>query len=126
MKKHIILAILLVGAGISGSKADSAFGSYAGSHRSGGYATPVYVQPDYGHQDLHRDLRQERQQLDWEIRQAREALERELKQDKAYGVPEWQRKIKRASAKDHLKEWRRGEERQLRRVHSAAHDGLRW
>ena len=116
MKKITLLAVVLTAVGISSSVAAQVVGRYP----VGGYGT-AYVQPAYGHEDLHRDLKQERKQLEREIRQAREALHQELKQDKLYGVPEWQRKAKHDAAHDYLKAWRRNGERELRQAYDVAH-----
>ncbi len=143
MRKILVSAILLSGIGIATSKADATFGIIAGrtGYSQAGYGppAPVYAQPAYPgdphralhrdlgdvHGDVHRSLKDARRDLEQDIRRAREALHRQLEQERAYGVPAWQRKAKHDAAHDAFKQWRRDGERQLQAQHGAAHYDLR-
>jgi hypothetical protein len=156
MKKSILLAILLVGAGLATSRAGVAFGINIDSSRgyvsgnytvdgcaqpSGGY---VYSQPSYRygysgtvsyptdvcrdgqHKVLHRELKGEHRELHWYLRGQHEAVHRELRREAASGVPPRVRNEQHLEAHRDLEWEHRMGHREIRQDHRDGHYDLGW
>ena len=75
--------------------------------------------------DLHRELQESKRNLDRSIKDQVDELNRRLKRERAFGVPDWQRRAERDAVERDLSQIRQAGRRQLRQAHEQAHDQLR-
>ena|SRR5438270_8945381 len=150
MKKIVLLAVLLISAGVATTKAGVAFGISGDNERgnfSGRYVSGSYARPD-AHDALHEQLTAEHSRFHdtidaqheawhWELDQRHKALHRELEREAARGVPWWQRRAQheafhRAARENHWA-WHDTMRRQhvgghwdISEQHREAHGGSGW
>jgi hypothetical protein len=153
MKKMLVLAVVLIGAGVT-SRAGVSFGISVHNghgHFSGGYEsyTPappspppcgnIYVaQPGYGshgqghgydhskreHEAFHHDLKHERRAVDKDFKAIREQADREFRHQRAHGVPKRVVQEQRKALDAAIKGARQDSSAYLRAQHSIGHQYL--
>lgn len=146
MKKIILSAILLVGAGVATTRAGVSFGvsiDNAGGYSRGGYVAggcapaPVYAQPGCGaeqqigypgdaHQALHQGLEAGRADLHRDLRRERADMHADLRRERAAGVPHWVRAEQQRAVLRELREEHREGHRDLQNEHRQGHYDLSW
>jgi hypothetical protein len=144
MKKMILSAILLVGAGVATTRAGVSFGISVdndGRYSRGGYVAsgcapaPVYSQPGcepqtgyFGdaHQALHQGLEAGRGDLHRDLRRERADMHADLRRERAAGVPHWVRAEQQRAVLRELREEHREGHRDLQNEHRQGHYGLGW
>ena len=146
MKKIILSAILLVGAGVATTRAGVGFGisiDNGGGYSRGGYVAsgcapaPVYAQPGCGtelqsgyigdgHEALHHGLEAGRADLHRDLRRERADMHADLRRERAAGVPHWVRAEQQRAVLRELREVHRDGHRALQNEHRQGHYDLAW
>ncbi len=156
MKKIIVAAIIMSGAGLATSQAGTFFGITFGSGRiyeGSSYPQPVYdysygapyqtyqyAQPSYGysapvpiyqypyglHRDLHQELGAEHQDLHQDLDAQHAAEHQQLANEAAVGVPWWELALQHRAEHRQLDAQHWDRHEQLEGEHAAGHDQLGW
>ncbi len=151
MKKIILAAVVILGAGMATSHAGTFFGITFGIGRpyeGGGFPQPVYSQPygapyqyvqpsyDYSppapgypyglHRDLHQELRAEHHDLHQELDAQHAAEHQRLANEAAEGAPWWELALQHRMEHHQLDAQHWGAHAQIDSEHAAGHDQLGW
>jgi len=115
MKKRILLAVLLVGAGALTSRADG-YGTYR--HDA------LHADLKDAHSNFHQALREQKANFHRDLKWERKAVHRQLKQERACGVPPGQLRAQHQSVHRYFKEKHRAGHDYFDEQHRSGHYDL--